>query len=283
MRSRVAERKSLSAVARVGVEWRHPKLAQRLCSASTSSGVAAKSFPTMKPNKAFAPDFVPRHTLVFPFMSLLYKLYMRLGRSRVRGRRNVPQTGPVILAPNHVSMLDPPLVGISCGRWPYTMAKAELFVGAFGWVIEQMGTFPIHRGQADRRALKIARRLLDAGEALLIFPEGTRTRDGELSEAEIGVAMLAHASKAAVVPIFIAGTGGALSLAQPGAALVRTEIRFGKPLPLDDLYAQRGNRETLEAINARLMSAIKALGNEGADGQGRRIREARQRKKESRS
>ena len=232
----------------------------------------------MKPNKAFAPDFVPRHTPVFPLMSLVYKLYMRLGRSRVRGRRNVPQKGPVILAPNHVSMLDPPLVGIVCGRWPYTMAKAELFKGVLGWVIEQMGTFPIHRGQADRRALKIARKLLDEGQALLIFPEGTRTRNGELGEAEIGVAMLAHASRAAVVPIFIAGTQGAFSPAHPGFAVVRTEIRIGKPLPLDDLYARRANRETLEEINARLMNAIQALGNEGVAGQNTRKRDERARR-----
>lgn len=233
----------------------------------------------MKPNKAFAPDFVPRHTPVFPFMSLVYKLYMRLGRSRVRGRRNVPQKGPVILAPNHVSMLDPPLVGVACGRWPYTMAKAELFKGVLGWIIEQMGTFPIHRGQADRRALKIARKLLDEGNALLIFPEGTRSRTGELGEPEIGVAMLAHASKAAVVPIWIAGTEGAFSPANPGFAVVRTEIRFGKPLQLDDLYAKRGNRETLEEINARLMQAIAALGTQGVREQGGRKTIERARKK----
>ena len=233
----------------------------------------------MKPNQAFAPDFAPRHTPVFPLMGLLYKLYMRLGRSRVRGRRNVPQRGPVILAPNHVSMLDPPLVGVSCGRWPYTMAKAELFVGAFGWVIEQMGTFPIHRGQADRRALKIARRLLDDGQALLIFPEGTRSRDGQLGEAEIGVAMLAHASRAAVVPVFIAGTQRAFSPGHPGFAIVRTEIRFGKPLQLDDLYQKRGNREVLEEINSRLMAAIAALGSEGETGQSGRKRDERARRR----
>ena len=214
----------------------------------------------MRPNKAFAPDHEPRHTVVFAIMTALYKGYLRLGRSRVYGRRNVPQSGPVILAPNHVSDLDPPIVGVSCGRWPYTMAKAELFRGAFGWVIEQMGTFPVHRGEADRRALKTARRLLQDGQAIIIFPEGTRSRDGQLRAPEIGVAMLAHQSKAAIVPIFLGGTDKALSPLNPKFAIVRTEIRIGKPLPLDDLYAQRANREVLQEIGRRWQDAVTQLG-----------------------
>ena len=214
----------------------------------------------MKPNKAFAPDFAPRHTAVFAMMTAIYKGYLRLGRSRVRGRRNVPQSGPVILAPNHVSDLDPPIVGVSCGRWPYTMAKAELFRGVFGWVIEQMGTFPVHRGEADRKALRIARKLLKDGEAIIIFPEGTRSRDGKLQAPEIGVAMMAHSAKAAIVPIFLGGTNRALSPMNPKFKIVRTEIRIGKPLELDDLYAQRASREVLEEIGRRWQNAIRELG-----------------------
>ena len=214
----------------------------------------------MKPNKAFAPDFEPRHTVVFAIMTAIYKAYLRLGRSRVYGRRNVPQSGPVILAPNHVSNLDPPIVGVSCGRWPYTMAKAELFEGAFGWVIEQMGTFPVHRGEADRRAMRTARRLLKEGEAILIFPEGTRALEGKLGAPEIGVAMMAHQAKAAIVPIFLGGTDKALSPLNPKFAIVRAEIRIGKPLELDDLYAQRANREVLAEIGRRWQNAVAELG-----------------------
>ena len=213
----------------------------------------------MKPNKAFAPDFVPRHTPVFALMTALYKFYLRLGRSRVYGRRNVPQSGPVILAPNHVSNLDPPLVGVSCGRWPYTMAKAELFQGAFGWVIEQMGTFPVHRGEADRKALKTARRLLNDGQAIIIFPEGTRSLTGALGEPEIGVAMLAHQAKAVIVPIHLSGTEKALAPLNPKFGIVRVEIRIGPPLQLDDLYARRADREILAEIGARWQSAMRAL------------------------
>ncbi|HEX8463553.1 MAG TPA: lysophospholipid acyltransferase family protein, partial [Abditibacterium sp.] len=90
----------------------------------------------------------PRHTWVFPFMSAVFRTYLRLGGWKVVGRENIPSSGPVILAPNHQSLLDPPLVGVSCGRWPFIMAKAELFHGIVGWAIEQMGTFPVKRGSA---------------------------------------------------------------------------------------------------------------------------------------
>ena len=201
----------------------------------------------------------PRHTWVFPLMSALFKAYLRLGRWRIVGIENVPQSGPVILAPNHVSLLDPPLVGVSCGRWPFTMGKAELFKGLAGKTISQMGCFPVKRGGADRYAIKTARRILGDGQALLMFPEGTRTKTGELGEAEIGVAMLAHSSQAAVVPIWISGTEKAFSPRRKGFRFVKTTVTFGPPIDFSAEYARKGDRETLELIGKRIMSEIAAL------------------------
>lgn len=107
-----------------------------------------------------AQEILPRHTWVFPFMSQVYMAYLRLGGGwKVTGTENVPLTGPVILAPNHVSLLDPPLVGVTCGRRPFIMAKAELFRGVVGWAISRMGSFSgaagkrrPHRAQARPRA-----------------------------------------------------------------------------------------------------------------------------------
>lgn len=204
-------------------------------------------------------EIVPRHTWVFPFMSAVFRLYLRIGGWKVVGRENIPVTGPVILAPNHVSLLDPPLVGVSCGRWPFIMAKAELFKGIVGWAIEQMGSFPVKRGTADRSAFKRAKQILSDGKPLLIFPEGTRSRNGELGPAETGVAMLAHMNKAPVVPVYISGTENAFSPRRPGFRFVRARIHFGKPLLFEEEYAKKGDRETLEAIGDRIMSEIAAL------------------------
>jgi 1-acyl-sn-glycerol-3-phosphate acyltransferase len=204
-------------------------------------------------------EIVPRHTWVFPFMSAVFKVYLRIGGWKVVGRENIPATGPVIFAPNHASLLDPPLVGVSCGRWPFIMAKAELFRGIVGWAIEQMGSFPVKRGSADRYAFKQAKRILGEGKPLLIFPEGTRTRTGEFGKAEAGLAMLAHSNKAPIVPIFISGTERAFSPRRGGFHFVKARIEFGKPLYFEEEYARRGDRDTLDIIGGRVMSEITAM------------------------
>lgn len=204
-------------------------------------------------------EIIPRHTWVFPFMSAVFRAYLRLGGWQVVGRDNIPARGPVILAPNHASLLDPPLVGVSCGRWPFIMAKAELFRGIVGWGIEQMGSFPVKRGSADRYAFKTAKRVLREGHPLLIFPEGTRTRSGELGPAEAGLAALAHANQVPVVPVYISGTERAFSPRHRGFRLVKARIEFGQPLFFEAEYARRADRETLEAMGARIMAEIAAL------------------------
>lgn len=205
-----------------------------------------------------APHF-PRHTWVFWFMSQVYVAYLRVGGWKVHGLKHIPQSGPVIFAPNHASLLDPPLVGVSSPRKPFIMAKAELFHGLVGWAIRQMGSFPVKRGGADRAAFKVARQVLAQGYPLLIFPEGTRTRTGDLGPAEVGVAMLAHAEKVPVVPIYIAGTQRALSPMSKGFRFVRVEIFFGKPLLFEEEYARKGDRATLTAIGDKIMAEIAAL------------------------
>lgn len=201
----------------------------------------------------------PRHTWVFPLMSAVFRAYLRLGGWQVVGRQNIPAEGAFILAPNHQSLLDPPLVGVSCGRWPFIMAKAELFHGVVGWAIEQMGTFPVKRGSADRWAFKVAKTVLGDGKPLLIFPEGTRTRTGELGEAEPGLAMLAHSNKVPVVPVYISGTDAAFSPRRGGFRLVKARIEFGKPLAFDEEYGRKADKETLEAMGARIMSEISEM------------------------
>lgn len=211
------------------------------------------------PAKKSSAEIVPRHTWVFPFMSAVFRVYLRIGGYKVAGRENIPATGPVILAPNHVSLLDPPLVGVSSTRRPFIMAKAELFHGIQGWAIQRMGSFPVNRNSADRAAFRRARQILSEGQPLLIFPEGTRSSYGELGEAEPGVALLAHGAKAPVVPIYIRGTEGAFSRRRKGFHLVKCEIHFGKPLYFEEEYARKADRETLDIISQRIMEEIASL------------------------
>jgi 1-acyl-sn-glycerol-3-phosphate acyltransferase len=207
----------------------------------------------------------PLHGVVYRLMYGSYGLLFRLGGLKVHGLENVPMEGPVIITPNHASLFDPPLVGCTVPRMVTTMGKAELFekktfgLKILGWIIRRMGSFPVKRGAPDRRAIRFAMRVLQSGEALVIFPEGTRTRNGELGPPEPGVALIAHSTKAPVVPMYLKGTGAALSPLQPKFRLIHPEVYFGKPLRFEEEYARKGDRATLEAIGERIMQEIATL------------------------
>ena len=122
----------------------------------------------------------------------------------------MPATGPVLLVSNHLSVLDPPLVGGAADRQLSFLAKAELFeIPMFGRLIRALNARPVRREGADASALREALRTLAEGRALLVFPEGTRGTEGELRPAKAGAGMLAVLSGAAVVPVYITGSGRA--------------------------------------------------------------------------
>ena len=216
-------------------------------------------------------EVVPVHDWVYHLMFGLYSVYFRIGGWRIHGRENVPMSGPVIIAPNHKSLLDPPLVGSTLPRLATTMGKVELFekehfgLRVLGKVIQHMGTFPVKRFSADRRAIRRALQVLADDGALVIFPEGTRTRDGELGPSELGIAHIAHKSKAPIVPAYLKGTEGCFSYMEPRARMTQCEIFYGKPITFDEEYARRGDRTTLEAIASRIMEEIAVLKKEAGD------------------
>lgn len=124
----------------------------------------------------------------------------------VHGREHVPKTGAVIVASNHISFWDPLLVGTAAIREQHFLAKEELFRGPLGWLIRSYNAIPIRRGMADLSGLAKARDVLRAGRSLILFPEGTRQRDGELRTARPGLGMIAVATDALVVPTCIQGS-----------------------------------------------------------------------------
>src|SRR5262245_65537448 len=130
-------------------------------------------------------------------------VYFRL---RKLGTEHVPDGG-VILAANHRSFLDPFAIGCCIGRPIYFVAKRELFRRPLiGWFLNCMGAFPIRRGESDEESMATALALLERGEAIVIFPEGTRIRTGSLAKPKRGVGRLALESGAPVVPIAITGS-----------------------------------------------------------------------------
>jgi len=198
----------------------------------------------------------------------LWKAFFTLGGLKVSGQENVPLSGPLIIAANHASLMDPPLLGVATPRVFAIMAKQELFehriagLHVMNFIIRGLGAFPVQREKADRKALRHAMQVLQGDQALALFPEGTRTPDGNLGPAEPGLGMIAHSTKAPILPVYLKGTEQALSKMHKGFRLIHPEVRFGKPLDLSAEYEQRGSRETLEAIGNRVMAAIAELGSQ---------------------
>jgi 1-acyl-sn-glycerol-3-phosphate acyltransferase len=142
--------------------------------------------------------------LVRGVLQPFFHIYFRMLRI---GREHVPQDGPVIIAANHRSFLDPFVIATLARRPIYFVAKKELFRNRFiGWFLNSLGAFPIDRGNADQDAMATARAILERGDGVLIFPEGTRTRPGSLGSPKRGVGRLALETGAPVVPVAVFGT-----------------------------------------------------------------------------
>ncbi|MBA3747701.1 MAG: 1-acyl-sn-glycerol-3-phosphate acyltransferase, partial [Solirubrobacterales bacterium] len=133
-----------------------------------------------------------------------FLVYFRMSRI---GNEHIPRTGGVIIAANHRSFLDPFVIGTLVHRPVYFVAKRELFTRRFpAWWLSSLGAFPVDRGHGDRDAMETARRILERGDCVVIFPEGTRMRPGALGNPRRGVGRLALETGVPIVPVAVFGT-----------------------------------------------------------------------------
>jgi glycerol-3-phosphate dehydrogenase (NAD(P)+) len=173
-------------------------------------------------------------------------------RLRRTGHRHIPK-GPVILAANHRSFLDPFIVACCVPRPIYFMAKQELFRNRLqGWLLNCLGAFPVRRGDSDEESMETARRLLAAGRPVVVFPEGTRHRLGSLGNPRRGVGRLALETGAPVVPIAVKGTERARRglLIRP----VKVSIRCGAPLTFPRV--ERPSPALASEVTARIWPCV---------------------------
>jgi glycerol-3-phosphate dehydrogenase (NAD(P)+) len=156
-----------------------------------------------------------------------FHVWFRLGRI---GREHIPRTGPAIVASNHRSFLDPFVIAVMARRPIYFVAKKELFLfhPVVSWLLSSLGAFPIDRGASDRESMATARAILDRGDIVLMFPEGTRIRPGALGRPKRGVGRLALETGAPVVPVAVIGTEAVRKGWRIRPHKVR--IRAGRPL-----------------------------------------------------
>ncbi len=191
---------------------------------------------------------------------------LRWLRAELRGRDRVPGAGGVILAPNHLSLIDIPLMGAASPRPCWYLGKAELEGGVVGGALEAFGMVPISRGRGDAATLARLTRMVAGGEVVTVFPEGSRSPDGRLHRLRSGVARLAAAARAPVVPVGLVGTEqwwprqGRPERLRPAPGTIT--VAFGVPLaPPDDAPAPR------RRFTAALTEALAACsGQERAPG-----------------
>ena len=179
-------------------------------------------------------------------------------RWTISGKYNIPRKGPVIFAPNHISDVDAPLVGLAV-RWPlWYMAKRELW--GYKPVVPLMNffqAFPVDPDSPDRAALRFAEEVLGRGAGLVMFPEGKISKSGELGTILPGAVQLALRSRATVVPVGIYGSQNVIPYGTvlPRPTLHRVHVHIGKPLDLQDLYEMQGKAARMLA-SERLETGI---------------------------
>jgi 1-acyl-sn-glycerol-3-phosphate acyltransferase len=183
---------------------------------------------------------------------------------RLEGHEHVPTDGPVILASNHRSNMDPVLLASAVKRPLSFMAKAELFVGPLGWIMRWIGQFPVRRGGIDREALRRVDAVLARGSMLGLFPEGTRG-DGDFAVIHPGLAYIVVRQRCPVLPVVISGTErvkrrfGWLPFASP------VRIVIGPPIDLPQATSDRvGRRAASEVLGQRLREFRAAVTGESA-------------------
>ena len=183
-----------------------------------------------------------------------------LFRFRIVHRERMIQSGPVILAMNHQSYLDPPLAGITCDRPIYFLARRTLLdVPVLGWVLPKVNVIPVNQEGVDRSAIKALIRVLQAGNGVLVFPEGSRTLDGNLQPAEPGLGLVIARTLAPVVPMRIFGAREALPREGGGLRLVPITIVIGEPILFNAADLGPPGKNLYAALSDRVMKAISAL------------------------
>ena len=192
---------------------------------------------------------------MYAFARFIFWVSLKLlFRFNVKGKENVPSAGGFILAGNHVSYLDPIVFGVACPRKLNYMARDTLFRNPFAaWLLRHVNVFPLKRNSADLGAIKEALRRLRSGGGILLFPEGTRSVDGEVQEGLEGVGFLARKSALPVVPMFIRGTQAALPKKARWIKLTKIEVVFG-PAMLFPKEGDFSDRQITEAIMQHIVS-----------------------------
>ncbi|MFH1514738.1 MAG: lysophospholipid acyltransferase family protein [bacterium] len=187
-------------------------------------------------------------------------VFILFSRTQIVNERNVPSEGGLLLVCNHISHLDPPMVATTCRRMVYFLAKKELFMGFIvGWFMRNSGQVPVHRGKG-KDAVDAAVDLLNKGRCICIFPEGTRSRTGEMMRPHTGIVVIASQVNVPIVPILVEGT---FKMMPPKAKFPKLfskmRITYGEPFYLTEEEKDLNSKEKMRETADMIMSRIRTL------------------------
>ncbi len=195
--------------------------------------------------------------LAIAFFKVLFSM-------KIEGKENIPCRGGVILASNHLSYIDPIVLGIFVPRRVNFMAKEELFENfLFRWIIVRLGAFPIKRESIDRTTYKKILKLLQKREVVVLFPEGTRSIDGTIGQLHAGTARIALKADVPVIPIIIQGTEKVLPRGGKLIRLAKIKARAAKPLKKNIDSNRKITKKDIEEFENELEEEMRLLYTEG--------------------
>jgi 1-acyl-sn-glycerol-3-phosphate acyltransferase len=187
-----------------------------------------------------------------------------LFRFRVSGTHHVPRAGGVLIAANHASYLDIPILGCGLPRRAWFMGRLDLFSGPAAWLMRRMGWIPIRRERVDRTAFEEAIRRVRAGLAVVIYPEGGRSEDGRLQPGKPGVGIIVAATGCPVVPVYLGGTYDVLPPEAKWFRLRPIWVIYGAPMDFSALVKEMDSeakkKELYQRISQEIMDRIAELG-----------------------
>ena len=179
---------------------------------------------------------------------------------KVSGLNNIPKDGPFIVACNHASYLDPPAVGCKIPRNLHYFARSSLFFWPLGLLIKKLNSIPVDRAQLDLSTLRKVLKILKDGEPILVFPEGTRSFDGEIQSAQKGLGLLVSKSEVPVIPSRLHGAYNVLGKGKVVPRLgKKLYLNIGEPIVFKDTGKSLNTKNRYQSISDHVMNEIRKL------------------------
>ena len=208
--------------------------------------------------------YLPRR--LYRWSHRLTRLFFKImGNLKVSGVDNIPNEGGVLIVSNHVSLLDPVIVGSAVNREIHFMARSDVFkIPLLGKIITAYNAFPVNRWAPDLGALRRTISLLKAGNAVLMFPEGTRSADGTLGKTNDGACFIAHRANVPTIPVYHSGVQKMLPRGSSRLRRAKLSVSFGEPIDFSEIVETEVKREMYQQMGIRMIDAITKLSKDSA-------------------